>query len=173
MQDQPLKLFDLFERLPNDMQCDILGCLTSKERAESCTVSWQFYLTLQQVSKCTPECMQRYSEPTDMMIASIYIERNYHLLVRMKNETLVNLDLADETNDVDLIHLAARIYRATGRSLKTDQCDYRIYTACLTGHQSLLKLMIAKGVNDWNSVSFEECEGGHQYQSFAELMLKS
>ena len=37
----------------------------------------------------------------------------------------------------------------------------RLYAACKSGHMDIIKLMIEKGADDWNSGLIGACEGGH------------
>jgi len=103
------------ETLPDDVLSLVLNLLTSKERADICSVSNRIeklsILASQRLSQFPLLFDSKYTRFTKILKSGakkIVLSGDYHLIVRLKNKQLLSPVYACKSGNIDLINLIVR-----------------------------------------------------------------
>ena len=157
----------VMESLPMDILIIMFSLLTSKERADSCSVSSKWYDWLLLVSKMlspTPEIYdygpwRRIPKKLRIMISM----DDYHLIVRRKRLQLISVGKICRENSIDT-------FRITQWNPKEYLCDHDwglgLIIACKLGHNELIDEILCGQLYNINEETLERatkkaCSGGH------------
>lgn len=152
------------EILPNEIIKHIFDQLSSKDRSRICSVSSKF-------NKISLES-SNFNEFIEYDINTIYKQRNYHILVRLKNKELLDLFEACVVNDYDLVKLYLRILNKIEFFIWFDTFNY----VCSCGYFDIVKLLtklVQKKFHDTTHAFYRgflnACKNGHL--SIVEFLL--